>query len=42
MKKSLKILLISLPILIIILSDILFTQTGNDLVKPYLKAELEK
>lgn len=42
MKKILKTLLISLPILIILLLGILFTQTGNNLVKPYLKVELEK
>ena len=42
MKKLLKILLISLPVLIILLAGILFTQTGNNLLKPYLKAELEK
>ena len=42
MKRLLKILLISLLMLIILLSGILFTQAGNDLAKPYLKAELEK
>lgn len=42
MNKLLKILLISFPILIILLAGILFTQTGNNLVKPLLKAELEK
>ena len=42
MKKPLKILLISCLILIILLASILFTQTGNNFVKPYLKAELEK
>ena len=42
MKKIYKILLITLLVLIIVIAGILFTQTGNDLVKPYLKAELEK
>jgi hypothetical protein len=42
MKKLLKISLISLLMLIILLSGILFTQAGNTLVKPFLKAELEK
>ena len=42
MKKYFKIALISLLILIILLSGLLFTQKGNDIVKPYLKAELEK
>jgi len=42
MKKYLKITLISLLILIILLAGLLFTQTGNDIVKPYLKAELEE
>lgn len=41
MKKYLIITLISLLILIIFLAGLLFTQTGNDIVKPYLKAELE-
>ena len=42
MKKYLKITLISLLMLIIALSGILFTKQGNNLVKPYLKAGLEK
>ncbi len=42
MKKYIIITLISLLILIILLAGLLFTQTGNDIVKPYLKAELEK
>ncbi len=42
MKKYLKIAFISLLILIILLAGLLFTQVGNDIVKPYLKAELEK
>lgn len=42
MKKYLKIILITLLLLIIALSGVLFTQQGNDLLKPYLKAELEK
>ena len=42
MKKFLKITLITLLVLVILLALLLFTQTGNDLVKPYLKAELEK
>ena len=42
MKKLLKILLISLPVLIMLLSGILFTRTGNNFIKPYLKIELEK
>ncbi|MBT8343334.1 MAG: hypothetical protein KJO45_01315, partial [Sulfurovum sp.] len=42
MNKYLKITLISLLMLVIALSGILFTQQGNDLVKPFLKAELEK
>ena len=42
MKKYLKITLITVLVLVILLALLLFTQTGNDLVKPYLKAELEK
>ena len=42
MKKYLKITLISLLMIIIAFSGILFTQAGNHLVKPYLKAVLEK
>ena len=42
MKKYLKITLISVLMIIVILSGILFTQQGNNLVKPYLKVELEK
>ena len=45
MKKYLKITLISLLMLIILLVGLtgtLFTKTGNNIVKPYLKAELEK
>jgi len=42
MKKYLIIALISLLVLISLLAGLLFTQTGNDIVKPYLKAELEK
>lgn len=42
MKKYLKITLISFLTLVILLTGLLFTQTGNDIAKPYLKAELEK
>lgn len=42
MKKFLILLLVSLLALVVIVAGILFTQTGNDLVKPYLKTELEK
>ena len=42
MKKFLKITLITLLIIVTILAGLLFTQFGNDLVKPYLQAELEK
>lgn len=42
MKKYLKITLITLLLLLIAISGLLFTQQGNDLLKPYLKAELEK
>jgi hypothetical protein len=42
MKKYLKITLITFALLIVVLSSVLFTQPGNDLLKPYLKAQLEK
>jgi uncharacterized protein YxeA len=42
MKKYIIITLITLLVLLIALAGLLFTQTGNDLAKPYLKAELEK
>ncbi|HIP28037.1 MAG TPA: hypothetical protein EYG82_02560 [Sulfurovum sp.] len=42
MKKFLTITLITLLVLVILLAVLLFTQMGNDLVKPYLKEELEK
>ena len=42
MKIYLKITLITLLLLLIALSGLLFTQQGNDFAKPYLKAELEK
>ena len=42
MKKYFKITLITLLLLLIALSGLLFTQQGNDFAKPYLKAELEK
>ncbi len=42
MKKFLKISLITLLILVILLAGLLFTQTGNNFLKPYLKTELEK
>lgn len=42
MKKYIKITLITLLMLLIALSGLLFTQQGNDFAKPYLKSELEK
>ena len=42
MKKFLIISLITLLVLVVLMAGLLFTQFGNDLVKPYLKAELEK
>ena len=42
MKKLLKILFISFPILLVLLAGLLFTQTGNNFIKPFLKDELEK
>ena len=42
MKKLLKISLITIPVLVIVMAGILFTQTGNDLLKPFLKSQLEK
>ncbi len=42
MKKYLIITLITFLMLLIVLAGLLFTQTGNDLLKPYLKTELEK
>jgi len=42
MNKYFKITLITLLLLLIALSGILFTQQGNDFAKPFLKAELEK
>ena len=42
MKNLLKILLLVIIVLLLVLFGLLFTQKGNDIAKPYLKAELEK
>ena len=42
MKNLLKILLLVIIVLLFVLFGLLFTQKGNDIAKPYLKAELEK
>lgn len=42
MKKYIKITLIVLLIIVIAISGLLFTQAGNDVLKPFIKAELEK
>lgn len=42
MKKTIKIILIVLLLLVVVMAGLLFSQTGNDIIKPYLKAELEK
>ncbi len=42
MKKYLKITLVTLLMFAIMLSGLLFTQPGNNLLKPFLKAALEK
>lgn len=42
MKKTILITLTALLLLILGLLGLLFTQQGNDILKPYLKAELEK
>lgn len=42
MNKYLKIILISFLLLVITLSGILFTQQGNNFIKPFIKSELEK
>jgi hypothetical protein len=42
MKRYLKITLLSLSLFVVAFGTLLFTQTGNDLLKPYLQAKLEK